>query len=441
MQTNNYPSNYSKSNKKYKNVIVIAFTLAVLVLIGFVSLGGEKILLSFSADGILSEDASVVLFHVQAITILTLISLTLIIAISIFRFKQIVNIYKTGGGTYRKIIIPVGCMCALLPMIVIPYEYFNQFYYSQTVTISDIFFVIHRDGKYYILLFCISTILCILISFHLLVKTNTIRSKILFALINTIALIMHNLQCITGKIKSMKSGFKLPTLLSSFAVIAVFNFLLLYFFVPLWHNCDDVFLSMATHGYGAFEKGTNLLFFQNVIWGFLVRSIPELDGTLGYSTAIFIIITLSVTLILYGLIKSGITTRSSLLITWMILIPSFLRPQFTITAGLAAVAAIVCWKVYGEKKTRLALTFGCILAFLGFLTRWKMFLLIMCIGLPLLPWRKYKIAGFAKIETILLCVAVAFAIIVDYQSYQASEWGKISRPPANPNAIIGLWRC
>jgi hypothetical protein len=52
---------------------------------------------------------------------------------------------------------------------------------------------------------------------------------------------------------------------------------------PIWETNDDVQLSMIAHGYGVVTTGSPKLVFSNVLWGYVIRSIPEINGTLGYS--------------------------------------------------------------------------------------------------------------------------------------------------------------
>lgn len=63
-----------------------------------------------------------------------------------------------------------------------------------------------------------------------------------------------------------------------FFVAMVFVFILCIFFEPRWVTNDDVGMSMVAHGYGIAAVDMPNLVFSNVIWGYLVRVIPQING-------------------------------------------------------------------------------------------------------------------------------------------------------------------
>ena len=54
---------------------------------------------------------------------------------------------------------------------------------------------------------------------------------------------------------------------------------------PHWETNDDVGMSMVAHGYGIAAFGSPQIMFSNVLWGYVIRSIPSVGGVLGYSLA------------------------------------------------------------------------------------------------------------------------------------------------------------
>src|SRR6476469_2433671 len=56
-------------------------------------------------------------------------------------------------------------------------------------------------------------------------------------------------------------------------------------FTPRWQDNDDVLMSMIAHGYVRAVYGSPQLIYSNILWGYLVRGIPSIDGVTGYSIA------------------------------------------------------------------------------------------------------------------------------------------------------------
>ena len=82
-------------------------------------------------------------------------------------------------------------------------------------------------------------------------------------------------------------------LLTAAAISIGWTILLCSAFDPRWESNDDVTMSMVAHGYGIASYGSDLLFFSNVLWGSFVRSLPMIDGILGYSIATLLSMTLA----------------------------------------------------------------------------------------------------------------------------------------------------
>ena len=185
---------------------------------------------------------------------------------------------------------------------------------------------------------------------------------------------------------------------------------------------DDVGMSMVAHGYGVAAISSPNLVFSNVIWGYLIRAIPEINGVLGYSIATLSILVIIGTVIIYGLHQLGANYITCLLVVVLILLRPVLFPQFTINAGLLMVAAIICWHLYTQQNNRRMLLVGCGLAFCSYLVRSQEGLLVLIIALPLLAWRTLLLHRFAKITFLALIATIAVSVVIDYQAYQGDEW-------------------
>ena len=214
--------------------------------------------------------------------------------------------------------------------------------------------------------------------------------------------------------------FKL--LLCSIAIAAFIVLLLCFFFAPKWETNDDVGMSMIAHGYGIAVIGSPNILFSNVLWGYLVRVIPEINGVLGYSVATLGVLVIVGTVVIYGLLRLDVGYVACLSALALILVRPVLFPQFTINAGLLLMGAIICWHLYAQENDRRALAAGCLLAFLSYLVRSTEFFLVFVVALPLLPWRALLLHRSAKIALLILASAITVAALIDHQAYQGVEW-------------------
>lgn len=211
-------------------------------------------------------------------------------------------------------------------------------------------------------------------------------------------------------------------LLGSALTVATFLISLCIVFEPRWETNDDIAMSMVAHGYGVATVGSPNILFSNVLWGHLVRAIPEINGVLGYSIATLSVLFIVGVLVVYGLFRLGLGYIACLSVLLLIFVRPVLFPQFTINAGLLMVAAIICWNLYEKRNDVLVLVAGCILAFLSYLVRSHEFLLVFMLALPLLPWRLLFCSRSVRIAFIILFSAIAISAVIDKQAYQGEEW-------------------
>lgn len=181
-------------------------------------------------------------------------------------------------------------------------------------------------------------------------------------------------------------------------------------------------MSMFAHGYGIASFGSPNLIFSNVLWGYLVRTIPEIYGTLGYSIASLIVLVIVGATLLYGLYRVGAGYVTALTMIVLILARPVLFPQFTISAGMLLIGAIIYWRLYAQYNHWHALVAGSLLAFFSYLVRSQEFLLILIVALPLLPWRILLSRRSAQAVFLVLVSAIAVASVIDHLAYQGTEW-------------------
>lgn len=218
---------------------------------------------------------------------------------------------------------------------------------------------------------------------------------------------------------ALPSNFRL--ILTAFTFTAIFILLLCFLFDPTWETNDDVGMSMVAHGYGLAAIGSPNLIYSNVLWGYLVRLIPEVNGVLGYSIATLGVLVLVGTVLIYGLLKLGFGYIGAVSALVLILMRPVLFPQFTINAGLLMVGAIILWHLYANQNNKRWLIAGCIFAFLSYLIRNHEFMLILMVALPLLPWQMLRFRS-GKIAVLVLVLGIASSALIDHQAYQGSDW-------------------
>jgi hypothetical protein len=220
----------------------------------------------------------------------------------------------------------------------------------------------------------------------------------------------------------------------AFLLVATLIVSLCLAFDPHWATNDDVAMSMVAHGYGLAAYGSPHVIFSNVLWGYLVRAIPAINGVLGYSLATMAVLLVFGWATLYFLLRLGAGYLLGLLAVALLIAQPTLLPQFTVNAGLLTVAAVIGWQAHARLGGGGSLVAACMLAFFGYLIRSQEFLLVLGVALPFLPWRALRERRQMQIAFLLLGVAIASASAFDRWSYSGQEWQHFgefnsARPP------------
>jgi hypothetical protein len=210
--------------------------------------------------------------------------------------------------------------------------------------------------------------------------------------------------------------------LYAFGFMAILLVTLCIFFELRWATNDDVAMAMIADGYGLSTTGTPHLVFSNVVWGYLVRLVPEINGTSGYSVATVAVLFGVGVALTGGLLRLGLGYAGALLTAALILTRPILLPQFTINAGLLMLAAVMCWHLYAQHGERRALWIGCAFAFCSYLVRSLEFVLMLAVALPLLPWRALLERRTARYAAGALAAAIVLSAVIDHRAYRGPEW-------------------
>ncbi|WOB48003.1 hypothetical protein NYR97_11955 [Xanthomonas hydrangeae] len=197
-------------------------------------------------------------------------------------------------------------------------------------------------------------------------------------------------------------------------------------------------MSMLAHGYGIAASGSPNIVFSNVIWGYLVRALPSVAGVDGYSIATLGVLVLVGAVILHGLTRLGSHWLTATAAVMLLLVRPVLFPQFTVNAGLLAVAGLVCLAVHARQRSPLALWCGVVLLFFSYLIRSQELMLVLAVASPLLGWlipqssrlrpRSLRWSGgltridahWVALGTLALLMLIAGWL--DWHAYQAADW-------------------
>ena len=217
-------------------------------------------------------------------------------------------------------------------------------------------------------------------------------------------------------------GSKFWLIACSLAISAAFVLSLCLAFDARWETNDDVAMSMVAHGYGVAAFGSPNLIFSNILWGHLVRAVPQINGILGYSIVTLSVLVIVGAVLVFGLFRLGSGYIAPLGVLALLMVRPVLFPQFTINAGLLMVAAVICIHLFARRNDPLALLIGCLFAFASFLVRRNEFFLVFIVALPLLPWGAILRRRSSQFVLLALIVVMALSTVVDRRAYEGQEW-------------------
>lgn len=192
---------------------------------------------------------------------------------------------------------------------------------------------------------------------------------------------------------------------------------------PRWQTNDDVSMSMVAHGYGVAASGAPpYLMFSNVLWGFLVRALPTLNGVPGYSLATLASLLIAGSSIGFALLRLRVSFAACAAVLVLVFARPILFPQFTVNAGLLMVGAVMLLRVYAAEGKAAALAAACLLSFASYLIRSQEFLFVCAVGWPFLPVRQLARDRRVALGVGVVACAVAASAFFDYQAYRSPEW-------------------
>lgn len=180
---------------------------------------------------------------------------------------------------------------------------------------------------------------------------------------------------------------------------------------------------MVAHGYGVASEGAPpYLMFSNVLWGYLVRSLPTMNGVPGYSLATMFTLLVAGSAIGFSLLRMRVHYAACAAVLVFVFARPILFPQFTVNAGLLMVASVMLFRLYARDGELGALIAACLLACGSYLIRAPEFFFVCAAGWPFLPLRQLRRDRRATIGAGVVVFAIATGACVDYQAYREPEW-------------------
>ncbi|MGO4395000.1 hypothetical protein AB4Z46_26955 [Variovorax sp. M-6] len=207
------------------------------------------------------------------------------------------------------------------------------------------------------------------------------------------------------------------------ATVATLMLLLCWISTPRWQTNDDVSMSMVAHGYGVAAGGSPpYLMFSNVLWGYLVRGLPTLQGVPGYSLATMASLLVAGSAIGYGLLRMRVSYAACAAVLGLVMARPILFPQFTVNAGLLMVASVILLCLYAREGKTGVMVAACLLAIASYLIRAPEFFFVCAVGWTFLPIRQLLRDRAALVGAVAVGCVIAVAAMVDHQAYKAPEW-------------------
>ena len=214
---------------------------------------------------------------------------------------------------------------------------------------------------------------------------------------------------------------KISTIIACF-IPTVYILLLWAYRLPQWETNDDVAMSMVAHGYGLAAFASPHLVFSNIVWGYFVSHIPSVAGVFGYSLATAGALIIASSFIFYFMLRLGTGLFLSSLAIALIMCRPLLFPQFTLNAGLLAVAAILGLLVNIRCGSRPCLWMAVALGAIGFLIRSEEAIVVFGVALPFLAGHRLEDGKTTSIALALLVTVCVGAVLLDRWAYSGNEW-------------------
>lgn len=200
------------------------------------------------------------------------------------------------------------------------------------------------------------------------------------------------------------------------------------FFGPLaWETNDDVAMTMTSAGFGFVRTANSGLMFSNVVWGYIIRLIPDMFGVLGYTWALFIAMALAAVLIYFVLLHENVSQTIAGLLVFLIMLRPLSFFQFTTASGICVLGGLLGIRVGLKDKKTFIYSASIAVYLVGYLIRPLECTLLSLIALPF--FFNLKGVNYRELGRTLLLIGAPILVFkgVDFFYYSTPEWMVFSR--------------
>jgi len=190
---------------------------------------------------------------------------------------------------------------------------------------------------------------------------------------------------------------------------------------PVWETNDDLTMSMIAHGYGIASQPSSNLLFSNVLWGEFAQLIPEVYGIRGYAIATYLILFVSAAVI-FLIVSDKINSLTAFVMVVLIYVKPVLEPQFTLNAGLLAIASVGAFIEYRQRKSNSWLYLSALFFLVSYLIRSQEAVLVLFLALPMLLEDIKSVPRLVWLLALVVLCTMALFWWIDYQAYQNPSW-------------------
>jgi hypothetical protein len=178
--------------------------------------------------------------------------------------------------------------------------------------------------------------------------------------------------------------------------------------IMIFNTNDDIGRSMRVHGYGYFVSGSPFILYSNFIWGWFLHALPKIGWMYPYYWMTIVVLVVVTWAIIYYLWQR-LPWYLAITMAYAAVTYAIITPQFTINAGLLAIAMILALRNYRHSNRTMDLYLAICFGVLSLLIRERQLLLTSMVGVALLPIRHLWHAPHARRALsilLILCISI-----------------------------------
>ena len=227
---------------------------------------------------------------------------------------------------------------------------------------------------------------------------------------------------------------KNKSIINLLIVIAIF-YVLLSIYTPIFETNDDSGMSMIAHGYGLSMHSSPYIMFSNIVYGYIVTNLPMVNGIYPYSYMTFFALFVVCYSLLMCFDKLQVNKFYTIVLICIIFTRAIAMPQFTVNAGLLAIASLIAMIVYANTKVFRYAILGAVLAFYSYLIRNQEFYFVYIVGLPFLLNKNLLNKNILYLTLIFICCCIGAEYLnaIAYHSVEFNNYNALAKVRAQFN--------